>query len=107
MNLPKVITDLVETQNRFDSVGYANCFSETAIVLDEGKTHNGRKEIEHWIADSNERYKSTMKPVGFEEKETESLLKAETSGNFEGSPIVLTYHLEIANELIQSLKITG
>ncbi|MCF0052686.1 nuclear transport factor 2 family protein [Dyadobacter sp. LJ53] len=107
MNLPKVVADLVETQNNFDSVAYANCFSETAVVFDEGKTHNGKKEIERWIADSNERYKATIKPVGFEEKETESLLMAETSGNFEGSPIVLTYHLEIVDELIQSLKVTG
>ncbi|MCF0065864.1 nuclear transport factor 2 family protein [Dyadobacter chenwenxiniae] len=107
MNLPKVVADLVETQNNFDSVAYANCFSETAVVFDEGKTHNGKKEIERWIADSNERYKATIKPVGFEEKETESLLMAETSGNFEGSPIVLTYHLEIVDELIQTLKVTG
>lgn len=107
MNLPKIVADLVEKQNSFDSVAYANCFSETALVLDEGKTHHGRKEIEQWIADSNERYRATIKPVSFEEKETESLLKAETSGNFEGSPIVLTYHLEIADGLIQALKITG
>ena len=107
MNLPKVVADLVETQNNFDSVSYANCFSETAVVFDEGKTHNGKKEIERWIADSNERYKATIKPVSFEEKENESLLKAETSGNFPGSPIVLTYHMEIADELIQSLKVTG
>jgi hypothetical protein len=107
MNLPKVVANLVETQNCFNSVAYANCFSETAIVFDEGKTHNGRKEIEHWIADANERYQATMQPVSFEEKETESLLKAKTSGNFPGSPIVLSYHLEIADELIQSLKITG
>ena len=107
MNLPKVVAELVETQNSFDSVAYANCFSETAVVFDEGKTHNGKKEIERWIADSNERYQATIKPVGFEEKETECLLMAETSGNFEGSPIVLTYHMKIADELIQSLKVTG
>ncbi|MGX5854362.1 nuclear transport factor 2 family protein [Dyadobacter jiangsuensis] len=107
MNLPRVVSDLIETQNSFDSIAYANCFSETAVVFDEGKTHNGKKEIERWIADSNERYKATIKPVGFEEKETKSLLMAETSGNFEGSPIVLTYHLEIADGLIQSLKVTG
>ena len=107
MNLPKVIAELVETQNNFDSVAYANCFSETAVVFDEGKKHNGKKEIERWIADSNERYKATIKPVSFEEKETESLLMAETSGNFEGSPIVLTYHMKIEDELIQSLKVTG
>ena len=107
MNLPKVVSDLVETQNNFDSAAYANCFSETAVVFDEGNTHNGKKEIERWIADSNERYKATIKPVGFEEKETESLLIAETSGNFEGSPIALTYHMKIEDELIQSLKVTG
>ncbi|MGQ2985456.1 nuclear transport factor 2 family protein [Flavobacterium sp.] len=106
MNLPKVISDLVAAQNNFDSAAYANCFSETAVVEDEGKTHNGRKEIEHWIADSNERYKATIKPVSYEENGTKSILKAETSGNFPGSPIVLSYHLEITHELIRSLKFT-
>lgn len=106
MNLPKVITDLVETQNSFDSAAYATCFSETAVVFDEGKTHNGRKEIEAWIADANEQYKATMKPLGFEENETKSILKVEVSGDFPGSPIVLNYHMEIDNELIVSLKVT-
>ena len=105
MNLPEVIQDLVKTQNNFDSAAYANCFSETAVVFDEGKTHHGRKEIEHWIADANERYKATMKPVSFEE--TENILKAEVSGNFPGSPIVLSYHIKLKDGLIESLKITG
>ncbi|MFD1605466.1 nuclear transport factor 2 family protein [Flavobacterium artemisiae] len=107
MNLPEVIQDLVKTQNNFDSAAYANCFSETAVVFDEGKTHKGRKEIEHWIADANERYKAVMKPLSFEEKEKEMILKAEVSGNFDGGSIVLSYHLEIADQMIQSLKITG
>ncbi|MGA0555746.1 nuclear transport factor 2 family protein [Larkinella sp. VNQ87] len=107
MDLPNVVADLIEAQNNFDSVAYATCFSEAALVFDEGKTHHGRKEIEHWITNANERYKATMKPVSFEEKETESLLKVEVSGSFDGSPIVVSYHLKIADKLIQSLKITG
>ncbi len=108
MNLPNVLVDLIKAQNSFDSVAYAKCFSETAVVYDEGKTHKGRKEIELWIADANARYEATMQPVGFEEKGgAESILKAETSGNFPGSPVVLSYHLTIADGLIQSLKITG
>lgn len=106
MNLPKVITDLVKAQNDFDSVAYANCFSNTAVVFDEGKTHNGRKEIEHWIADANERYKSVMNPISYEENGTESILKTEVSGTFPGSPIVLKFHFEIVNGQIQSLKVT-
>lgn len=106
MNLPKVVANLVEAQNDYDSVAYANCFSETAVVFDEGKTYNGRKEIEHWIADANKQFKTVMKPVCFEVVETASVLKAEVSGTFEGSPVVLHYHFEIADEQIQSLKIT-
>lgn len=94
MNLPKVVVDLINTQNNYDSSAFSNCFSETAVVFDEGKTYNGRKEIERWIADANSRYKTVMKPVSFEEKATAivSILKAEISGNFAGSPVVLTYH---------------
>jgi hypothetical protein len=107
MNLPKVIADLVKAQDSFDSVAYANCFSETAVVFDEGKIYNGRKEIERWIAGANEQFKAVMKPVSFEKGKTGGVLKAEISGDFPGSPIVLSYHLEIVDEQIESLKITG
>ncbi len=102
-NLPKVIADLVKAQNNFDSVAYANCFSETAIVFDEGKTHNGRKEIENWIEKANKEYQATMKPLEY--SENIQTLKAEISGSFPGSPIVLTYLFDIKNQQVQSLKI--
>ena len=107
MNLPKVVAELVKTQNNFDSIAYAKCFTETAVVFDEGKTHNGRKEIEHWIADANERYQSTMEPISYEENRAESILKAEVSGTFPGSPLVLYFHLKLKNDLIESLKTTS
>lgn len=103
MNLPKVVTDLIKTQNNFDSVAYANCFTETAVVFDEGKTHNGRKEIEKWIDEANKKYQATMKPLEY--SETEHTLKTEVSGTFPGSPIVMTYLYEFQDDLIQSLKI--
>ena len=106
MNLPKVIADLVAAQNSFESAAYVKCFSENAIVQDEGKTHNGTSEIKEWIDDSYERYRATIEPLSYEEHKTESILKAETSGNFPGSPIVLNYHLVLIGGLIQSLKFT-
>jgi ketosteroid isomerase-like protein len=105
MNLPSVITDLAKAQNNFDSVAYSNCFSETAVVFDEGRTHNGKMEIQQWIKKANEEYQAVMKPVEY--SATKEMLKAEVSGNFPGSPIVLTYHFQLKDGLIQSLKITG
>lgn len=105
MNLPNVLTDLAKAQNNFDSVAYADCFSETAIVFDEGKTHNGKTEIQQWIKKANEEYQAVMKPLEY--AASEEILKAEVSGNFPGSPIVLSYHFKLQNGLIESLKITG
>ena len=107
MNLPNVLTDLVAAQNSYDSVAYVNCFSDSAIVKDEGKTHQGKAEIQQWIATANENYKTIMKPLDYTENGNKGVLKAEISGSFPGSPLVLNYHLELTNNLIQSLKITG
>jgi len=103
MNLPKVVEELVKTQNNFDSVAYANCFTETAVVFDEGETHKGRKEIENWIEKANKKYQATMKPLEY--SETEHTLKTEVSGAFPGSPVTMTFYYEFEDGLIQTLKI--
>jgi ketosteroid isomerase-like protein len=107
MNLPKVIKDLVNAQNSFDSTAYADCFSENAVVFDEGKTHNGRLDIQHWIDESNKKYKSVMKPLQYDENGAASVLTAECAGTFPGSPITLQFHFNIVDGQIQHLKVTG
>jgi hypothetical protein len=104
MILPIVIENLVKTQNSFDSLAYANCFSETAVVFDEGNKYNGRIEIQQWIEKVNNDFKVAMKPLEYSPKE--EILKAEVSGNFPGSPIILSYHFNFHGGLIQSLTIT-
>ena len=104
MSIPKVVTELVKAQENFDSTAYADCFTETAVVLDEGKTYNGKSEIKSWIEKANKEYQVTMKPLEY--SEIAEILKAEVSGNFPGSPVILVYHLNLKNGLIQSLKIT-
>jgi len=105
MNLPNIITTLVNAQNQYNSHSYADCFTDNAVVFDEGKTYNGKTEIENWISEANNEYKTIMKPLNYNEKE--NILSAEISGTFPGSPAILKYHFELNNELIQSLKITG
>lgn len=103
MNLPNVIADLAEAQRNFDSLAYSKCFTETAVVFDEGETHKGKKEIQEWIEKANIEYQTVLTPIAY--SAAEEILKAEVSGNFPGSPIVLAYHFELKEGLIQSLNI--
>jgi len=47
MNLPPIVTRLVTAQNQFDSQAYSDCFTEDAIVHDEGRNHQGKTEIKN------------------------------------------------------------
>lgn len=106
MNLPNIITVLVKAQDHFNTQAYADCFTDSAIVFDEGKTHREKTEIQNRIAAANSEYKTVMKPLDYNEKE--NILSAEISGTFPGSPAVLQYHyFALSDGLIESLKITG
>ena len=107
MNLPNVIARLVATQNSFDSVAYAQCFSETGEMLEEGKPYKGRDAIQQLIEETNEKYRSVMKPLEYTENGTSSILAAEVSGTFPGSPLVLKFHFNIIDGQIQYLNVTG
>jgi hypothetical protein len=107
MNLPKVITNLVEAQNSHDGAAYASLFSDSAVVFDEGQTHHGRAAIQKWIEKSNEENQTVLRPLGFEQGENASVFTAEISGTFPGSPAILNFNLVIQQGFIQSLKITG
>lgn len=107
MNLPKVVTDLIQAQNTFDSAAYANCFSETGVMLEEGKEYKGRAEIQPMIDEANKKYQSVMRPLEYTEDGTKSVLSAECTGPFPGSPLILKFHFDIVDGQIAYLKVTG
>lgn len=106
MNIPAILSHLIEAQNDFNAIAYANCFNKEALVFDEGENHHGREAIKAWIEAANLKYKTQLKALSFLETDHESVLTAEVSGTFEGSPIVLNYHVTFQNELIENLKIS-
>jgi len=104
MQLPQLVARFVEAQNTYDSEAYLTCFTETAIVHDEGKTYTGKEEIREWIEDAFEKYRAILKPLQYEESDSKCVLTGEVSGTFPGSPIVLRFHLVLKDGLIDLLK---
>jgi hypothetical protein len=106
MNLPEIITRLLQAQDQFNSLAYADCFAETAVVYDEDEMHEGKEQIKLWNDVTNEKYRTVLEPIDFRQDENKAVLTAKVSGTFDGSPILLDHHFEMENGLIKSLEIT-
>ena len=105
LKLPKVIADLIAAQDKFDSKGFAENFSDDAVVHDEGKTYRGRSEIQEWNEMTNAKYKTKYEPLQVEANGSEITLTSKVSGTFDGSPVVIKYHFQTKNNKISSLSI--
>jgi len=105
IKLLPVIKTYVDASNAHDVQSILSCFSENAVVRDEGETLHGRKAIEDWITRTIEKYKFQFKPVTFREDNAEVVVAIEVSGTFDGSPITLDYHFTIEGDKILSLTI--
>ncbi|GAB6124262.1 nuclear transport factor 2 family protein [Dysgonomonas termitidis] len=105
LKLPKVISDLLAAQKNYDSEAYADCFSETALVIDEEKEYKGQKAIKNWIEDANQQFKTRMKPTKYSGTDSKAILTAVVSGDFDGSPVALDYHMETKDSKITRLEI--
>jgi len=106
MQLPNVISTLIETQNNSNHEAHSECFSETAVVFDEGRNHHGRQEIKDWAAETKAKYNTRVEPLKFGQDGNKAELSVRVTGTFPGSPVEMTYFMEIENDQIQSLRIS-
>ena len=105
MKLPSIIADLLTAQEKYDSNAFSECFSDDAVVFDEGKTYRGKKEVRQWNEMTNTKYKTKYEPLEVTTKGDKIILTAKISGTFSGSPAIIKYHFETKNGKITSLHI--
>lgn len=87
-----------------DPAAFANCFSENAMVKDEGHTYVGRDAIRQWKKGASKKYAYTSEPFACEERDGKTIVTSRLTGNFPGSPINLRYFFGIEGALIASLE---
>ncbi|MCP1338037.1 nuclear transport factor 2 family protein [Idiomarina sp. M1R2S28] len=106
IRLPDAIKNYFEMSNGSVPAQASECFSQDAAVLDEGGTYKGHTAISSWIKETREKYEFSAKPINITTKDQHEIVEAEVSGNFPGSPAVLTYSFLLNNDKIQSLEIS-
>ena len=104
LNLPKPIAAYF-TPDKRDADAVSRCFTDDAVVKDEGRTHNGRAAIKQWKTGTSTKYEYTNEPVACEEKDGKIVVTSHLVGNFPGSPIDLRFFFKLEGDKIASLEI--
>ena len=104
-NLPKSIAAYFTADKGLDGKAVSQCFTENAIVKDEGHTYRGRAEILQWKEVSTSKYQYTSEPFACEKRDDEIIVSSHVTGNFPGSPVDLRYLFTLEGEKILSLEI--
>jgi len=104
LDLPKPVVAYF-TADKGDSEAVAACFTENAVVKDEGHTHQGRAAIKQWKAEVSAKYQYTIEPLACEQKDGKFIVTSKVTGNFPGSPVVLRHFFGLEGDRIASLEV--
>lgn len=105
VSLPVAASAYFEADKAKDGSAVSACFTEDALVTDEGKTYRGRQSIREWKEKSSTKYSYTVEPFEVERVGEKTLVTAHVVGDFPGSPIRLRYFFGLRGDEIASLEI--
>ena len=83
----------------------AQCFKETALVTDEGRTYCGRAAIKLWKIETSAKYQYTIEPFACEPQDGKVVVTSRLTGDFLGSPVNLRFFFGLDCDKIASLEI--
>jgi hypothetical protein len=104
INLPHPIAAYFAA-DRAAPASVADCFTENAIVKDEGRTHSGREAIRQWKMQASTQYSYVSEPFALEKDGERSIVTSRVTGNFPGSPVDLRYAFRFESDKISHLEI--
>lgn len=104
LDLPKPIADYFAADEDGPET-LSQCFTEDAVVKDEGQTYNGRAAIKQWKAHASEKYQYTSEQLALDQEDRKAVVTSRLTGNFPGSPVNLRFFFELDGEKIKSLEI--
>ncbi|MBK0398226.1 nuclear transport factor 2 family protein [Limibaculum sp. M0105] len=106
MTLPEPIESYFAADARNDVDALVQAFAADAIVHDEGGTYRGAKAIRHWLQKTKAAYGAIAEPQERTATDDDQwIVSARVSGNFPGSPVILTFTFGLTGDRIASLEI--
>ena len=109
MQIPTVIREYIHASNKPDPEAFIRCFTEDAVVLDEGKQRIGKQEIKKWSDQYHFGANVTLEPRTVKENKDEVVVTCKLEGTYDKTglpdPLLLDYHFRIVDAKIVRLSI--
>jgi uncharacterized protein (TIGR02246 family) len=110
MSLPAVISEYLAASDRGDTEAVVRCFSEDAVVVDEGREWQGTAAIRRWRATVATAYQYTVqvtgaKAMGEADGAERHHVHVHLEGNFPGGEVDLTDRFALHAGQIARLEI--
>lgn len=105
IELPGPIAAYFSADRKGNAQAISECFTQDAVVVDEGNTYTGRDAIRQWMANASTQYTYTVEPFAIVEENGKTTVTSHLVGNFPGSPVDLRYFFVLDGEKIAELEI--
>jgi len=105
LNVPEPVTAYLAAEEAKDVDALSHCFTEDAIVHDEGRDYLGRDSIRQWKQEVKRKYRYVLQTVNSQTQGDKVTVRVRVTGEFPGSPVELDHIFELSNDKIASLEI--
>lgn len=105
MQLPAPIQTYFSAVAPQDGLLLAAAFTRDAIVHDEGQSHVGPEAICQWWQAAKAKYRHRAEPLEMTEIGGKIVVRARVTGDFPGSPAVLSFAFGLSGPRIRDLRI--
>ena len=102
--LPTVIADFFVAHNTGQTSDFASLFAGSAVVRDESHEYR-QAAIKQWMDGAIASYKPIAQTTDVTTEGDQTIVTAQVSGNFPGSPTQLRYRFTVRDAKIASLSI--
>ena len=104
LDLPEPIAAYF-TADKDGAEAVSQCFTENAVVKDEGHTYHGRDAIKQWKADASAKYQYTIDLLACGRNDGRIVVTSRLTGNFPGGTVNLRFFFGLEGDKIASLEI--
>jgi hypothetical protein len=103
--LPTPIAAYFRADEGSDREAFARCFTQDAVVIDEGNAYRGVEAVKRWKSETSAKFAYKSEPLAMEEKGGRTVVTCRLTGTFPGSPLDLRFLFGLEKNKIAFLEI--